>query len=95
MADGLPYSWNGLLSVNSHVWGFIYKDNAGEYWIQTNSTYVWTVSFAASVNAWAGSFGISLNAPTGNGPQGPIHGVPKLPAAWNYHQCWTGGNNWA
>ena len=93
-ADGLPYNWNGGITVNSHIWGWLYKDNAGEYWIQSNTAFQWTHSFEVSIDKWAAGFGVALNAPTNNGPHGPIRGVPKPPQGQNYHQCWAAGNNW-
>ncbi|MBC5800074.1 MAG: hypothetical protein GIX03_03750 [Candidatus Eremiobacteraeota bacterium] len=68
-ADGLPYNHNGVLTVSSHVWGWIYKDNAGQFWTQINPAFQWTSSFSTSINAWGSTLGISLNAPTGSAPK--------------------------
>jgi len=94
-ADGLPFSSpDGQLTVNSHVWGWIYKDNANQFWIQINPAFNWTVAFSAEINAWAASFGISLNAPTGTAPRGPFKLPPAVPSGQRYAQCWTKGNSW-
>lgn len=64
VADGRPYNQGGVLYVHSHVWGWVYKDNVGDFWIQINKGYTWTPSFAVTINNW--TFG--LNAPTGAAP---------------------------
>lgn len=93
-ADGLPMNSNGTISVSSHVWGFIYKDNANQYWVQIDPAYQWTVSWSASVNAWGMSFGVSLNPPTGSPPRGPLNTSPKAPSGQLHVQCFTQGNLW-
>lgn len=94
-ADGIAYAApGGGLTVHTHIWGWVYKDDAGQYWMQVDPQFQWTASFAAGVNAYAGSLGISLNAPTGTSPQGPLGAIPQLPSGQRYDRCYTKGNRW-
>ena len=91
--DGLPFSApGGILAINQHVWGWIYEDNANQFWTQINPAFSWTASFAASINAWGASLGIALNAPTGTSPKGPFAKAPPVPQGQKYFQCWSMGS---
>lgn len=96
-ANGLPFSApGGYITVSQNVWAFVYKDNAGNYWIQIDPAFQWTASFSAAVNAWASSFGISLNAPTGTSPQGPMVNPPVPGTGQRMAKCFAKGNGpWA
>lgn len=94
-ADGLPFNSGGNLTVNNHVWGFMYKDNAGQYWVQPNPQFTWTTSFSAAINAAFASIGISFGAPTGTTAQGPYTTRPAIPSGQKMVRCFTQGNQWS
>jgi len=94
-ADGLPFrAPDGSITVPQHIFAFVYKDQANNYWIQINPGFTWTPTISASVNAWGASFGLSLNAPTGTPPQGPLASPPGAAQGEKYAQCFTNGNLW-
>lgn len=93
-ADGIAFGTTVGLAIPSHVWGWVYKTDSGFYYIQANPAFLWTASFAAAVNSFGTSIGVSINAPTGTSPQGPLLKPPTLPAGQRYNRCFTHGNSW-